>query len=63
MESIRSRLLAEIDRKLRENSTSVAWNYGLDAVLFIDRDVDGKKSLKTIIAELYDKNKESDNDI
>lgn len=57
-------LLIKFIENIKNNSVSVVWNMGLDSVIFMDRDVDGNKSLKTLINEiLNDKSKESDNDI
>ena len=44
-------LLDKILKEIKENCTSVVWNSGFDTVLFIDRSVDGKKSLQQILKE------------
>ena len=51
-------LLLKIISEIKENCVSVVWNNGLDSVLFINRSIDGKKSLEDILKEnLYnDKN-------
>jgi hypothetical protein len=37
--------------EIKQNSVSVAWNYGFDSVIFINKSVDGKKSLEDILRE------------
>lgn len=51
-------LLDKIIKEIKENCTSVVWNNGFDTVLFIDRNIDGKKSLEQILKEnmCHDKN-------
>jgi hypothetical protein len=44
-------LLDKIIKEVKENCVSVAWNNGFDTVLFIDRSIDGKKSLQQILKE------------
>lgn len=57
-------LLIKFIENINNNIVSVVWNLGLDSVIFIDKEVDGNKSLKTLISEiLNDKSKESDNDL
>ena len=45
-------LLLKFIEEIKKNSTSVVWGYGFDSVIFIDKDVDGNKSLKTLINEI-----------
>lgn len=54
-------LLAKIIDEIRKNCVGVVWNYGFDNVLFIDRSIDGKKSLEDILKENlpHDKNQTS----
>ena len=51
MKEINSNVLAKILDEIRNNSVSVAWNYGFDTVLFINKSVDGRKSLEDILRE------------
>ena len=52
-------LMSDNDRKvlldfideLKKNYLSVAWNSGLDTVIFVDKSVDGYKSLNQMIKE------------
>jgi len=47
-------ILNEFVAKLEENAGAVAWNYGCDSVLFINRNIDGRKSLQEIKKEFID---------
>ena len=60
MDTDRDKILAELVDNIRKNAVSVVWNSGFDSVLFLDKDVDGNKSLKTLINEMInDKDKKS----
>lgn len=48
LEEFAKKILEEFIEELEKNAMSVCWNYGLDSVIFLDKDLNGKKSLKTI---------------
>ena len=55
------KMLLEFINELRKSYVSVVWNNGLDTVVFVDKSVDGYKSLDQIIEEhLQDKNQAGD---
>jgi uncharacterized phosphosugar-binding protein len=59
MDSEQHRLLVDLIKELKNNAVSVVWNNGFDSVIFIDRSIDGKKSLNDIIKEVvHDKDTE-----
>ena len=47
-------VLDKFIEELENNTRSVAWNYGCDSVIFSDKSLDGKKSLKEIKKEFLD---------
>jgi hypothetical protein len=54
-------MLLDFIDELRKNYLSVAWNNGLDTVVFVNKSVDGYKSLDQMIEEhLHDKDQASD---
>ena len=60
MDTDRDQIIAEFVESLKKNAIGVAWNCGFDSVIFVDKDVDGNKSLKTLINEMInDKDKKS----
>jgi len=60
MDTDRDKILIELVENIKKNAVSVVWNCGFDSVIFLDKDVDGNKSLKTLINEMInDKDKKS----
>jgi len=48
LEDFANLVINKFIEELEQNKTSVVWNYGLDSVVFIDKSVDGKESLRSI---------------
>ena len=41
-------VLNKFIQELEENKTSVVWNYGLDSVVFVSKEIENKESLQAI---------------
>lgn len=48
LQEFAEKVLNEFIRELEQNQMTIHWNYNLDSVIFLDKGVDGKKSLKDI---------------
>lgn len=46
-------ILNKFIEELEENKQTVAWNYGLDSVVFVNKNTEDYKSLRTIKEEFY----------
>lgn len=57
-------IIEEFTQQLKANTMSVAWNYGLDSVLFVDRNLDDRLCLDEIKERFINgiKSNESDTD-
>lgn len=51
MNSDKKTTLIKVIDDIKQNCVSVVWNNGFDSVIFIDKNVDGKKSLEDILRE------------
>ena len=51
-------LLDKIIDEIKQNCVSVVWNNGFDSVLFINKNIDGKKSLQDILKEHLEAHKD-----
>lgn len=47
-------ILNEFVTKLEENAGAVVWNYGCDNVVFVNKSIEGRKSLQEVKKEFMD---------
>jgi hypothetical protein len=51
LQEFAEKVLNQFIDEIHKNKSTVAWNYGLDSVIFINKSVDGHKSLQQIKEE------------
>lgn len=56
-------ILNEFIQELESNQMAVAWNYGCDSVIFINKNLDDKKSLESIKEKYLGKRDDQGNTI